>query len=184
MKPPTQITAGRDLLEDAIKRHRPRTKIFERSQIGALVFMIAAVSLATGFVANGVPAQRSAAPVIHMNEAAAKAAWLAKQDMPSWGPGAGAAKPSGAMMGTSAMAGSRVVDRGPVSTYDDHSQPLNRLGASGIASARMPLDALKEKPAIFDDHTYPMGRLANSGIPSARMPLDTPKNEGPEDKVY
>ena len=148
--------------------------------------MIAAISFATGFVANGVPAQRTAAPVIHMNEAAAKAAWLAKQDMPSWGPGA--AKPAGAapaaVMGTSAMGAARVLDRSKPAMYDDHSQPMNRLGVSGIQSARMPLDAPKPKPAIYDDHTYPMGRLATSGIPSARMPLDTAKNEGPEGKVY
>jgi len=152
--------------------------------------MIAAISFATGFVANGfvgVPAQRAAAPVIHMNEAAAKAAWFAKQDTAFRG-AAGGAAPAGAapavVMGSSAMGAARVLDRSKPAMYDDHSAPMSRLGVSGIQSARMPLDAPKPKPAIYDDHTYPMGRLATSGIPSARMPLDTAKGEGPEDKVY
>ena len=154
--------------------------------------LYAAISLALGFVANGVPAQRTAAPVIHMNEAAAKAAWLAgqRQGTPSWGPDGAELGPDGApdnrRLGSSAMGAARVLNRNAPSTYDDHSNPMGRLGASGIQSARMPPDVPNQDTGKdFDDHNNPMGRLSKSNAGAgARMPLDTCKNEGAESKVY
>ena len=123
----------------------------------------------TSFVANGIVTQRPAMPSIQMNsEARAKAAWLAKIDTPSWGPGAPKKR-------TSAMTvAGRVMPTGTVRESDDHSDPMARVALSAPPMARVPIATVKTNPAAasYDDHSNPSARIQRSATWS-RVPIAT-----------
>jgi len=142
-----------------------------------MIYSVAALALTIGsanaFVLTGTPAVRSVGPAIQMNaaEAAAKAAWLAKLDAPTWGPpqgrGARRAAPMAAYTGS-------VAPTGAPAMYDDHTNPDQRIGVSGPTMARVPMaTAQPSGQGMYDDHTNPDQRIAASGPNMGRVPMAT-----------
>lgn len=85
--------------------------------------LLLAASLSTSSYVLAGPAMAPTRATVVMNEAAAKAAWLAKQDSQSWGPPAGAARPAASSLAT----------RDPAPLAAPSGQPINKYGQPAIA---------------------------------------------------
>jgi len=108
-------------------------------------------------------------PTVHMNEAAAKAAWLAKSDTPSWGPPTAQRKASRASIGR--IAPTSAADS------DDHTNPGARSTMSGPTMGKVPIATWQpgNLGPLADDHTNPGARSSLSGPSMGRVPIATAK---------
>jgi hypothetical protein len=98
---------------------------------------------------------------VQTKEELAKRVWLAKQEVPSWGPAAG---------GHSRRSIQAVSTKTAAHLIDDHTNPGERLAAAEFG--RVPMAKFNPAVDMFgDDHTNPGDRLAVSDF--GRVPIAT-----------